>query len=45
MLEQLRERVGSYLESSVNDSRIANVIEDLRENLENQKRRVEAAKD
>ena len=45
MLEQLRERVGSYLESSVNDSRIANVIGDLREKMESQKRRVETAKD
>jgi hypothetical protein len=45
MLEQLRERVGSYLESSVNDSRIANVIADLREKMENQKRRVETDKD
>ena len=35
MLDQLRERVGSYLESSVNDSRIANVIADLREKMEN----------
>lgn len=45
MLEQLRERVGSYLESSVNDTRIVNVIAELREKMENQRRRVEAAKD
>ena len=45
MLEQLRESVGTYLESTVNDDRIANIIAELREKIENQRRRVEAAKD
>ena len=45
MLEQLRASVGSYLESTVNDDRIENIIAELREKIENQRRRVEAAKD
>lgn len=45
MLEQLRESVGTYLESTVNDDRIANIIAELREKIESQRRRVEAAKD
>ena len=45
MLEQLRVSVGTYLESTVNDDRIANIIAELREKIENQRRRVEAAKE